>query len=46
MTEEEATVLAQEHWNWLVRLLERIYKDAMIHGYKHGYEDREKEVRE
>ncbi len=28
--------LAEEHWAWLVRLLELVYKDAFIHGYKHG----------
>ena len=33
--------LAEEHWEWLQRLLERVYKDAFIHGYKHGREDLE-----
>ncbi len=38
MTTEET--LANEHWSWLVTLLEKVYKDAFIHGYKHGLESR------
>ena len=41
MTQEDwhkATILANEHWAWLQTLLEKIYKDAFIHGYKHGRE--------
>ncbi len=30
-----AKKLADEHWDWLVVLLELMYKDAFIHGYKH-----------
>ena len=30
--------LADEHWAWVVRWLEMVYKDAFIHGYKHGQE--------
>ena len=33
--------LADEHWAWLMKLLEYVYKSAFIHGYKHGKEDRE-----
>ena len=36
----DAEKLAQEHWAWLVTLLEKIYVDAFIHGYKHGQEDK------
>jgi len=39
----EATLpkqLANEHWNWVVRWLEIVYKDAFIHSYKHGMEDK------
>jgi len=32
----EAQRLANEHWAWLQTLLEKIYKDAFAHGYKHG----------
>ena len=39
--------LANEHWNWLegimleeMRMKMRLFKDAFIHGYKHGKEDR------
>lgn len=34
--------LAEEHWAWLSSLLEKIYKDAFQHGYKHGKDDAEK----
>ena len=33
--------LADEHWAWLGSLLEKVYKDAFIHGYKHGEEESE-----
>jgi hypothetical protein len=33
--------LADEHWAFLVKWLEMIYKDAFIHGYKHGIEEKE-----
>jgi len=36
----EAKNLANEHWAWLQTLLERVYKDAFIHGYKHGAQKR------
>lgn len=32
--------LAEEHWNWLQTVLAKIYKDAFIHGYKHGKKKR------
>jgi len=32
--------LADEHWEWLSKLLEYVYKTAFIHGYKHGQEDK------
>jgi len=35
-----STKLAIEHWAWLQTLLEKIYKDAFIHGYKHGKEEK------
>lgn len=34
----EAEKLANEHWDWLGPLLEKFYKDAFIHGFKHGVE--------
>jgi len=34
--------LADEHWEWLGKLLEYTYKTAFVHGYKHGKEDAEK----
>ena len=30
--------LADEHWAFLVKWLEMVYKDGFIHGYKHGEE--------
>ena len=30
--------LADEHWAWVVKWLEMVYKDAFIHGFKHGVE--------
>jgi len=38
--------MAEEHWMWLesilleeMRMKMRLFKDAFIHGYKHGKED-------
>ncbi len=38
--------LADEHWDWLegvlltqMRLTMKLFKDGMIHGYKHGRDD-------
>ena len=36
--------LADEHWSWLGPVLEKMYKDAFIHGYKHGVESEKKVV--
>jgi hypothetical protein len=33
--------LADEHWEWLSKLLEKVYKDAFVHGYKHAEDDNE-----
>jgi len=35
----KAKKLADEHWEWLERLLEYVYKSAFEHGYKHALED-------
>jgi hypothetical protein len=44
--------LAQEHWDYLKTVLEqqlevtgKFYRDAMVHGYRHGYEDAIKDTR-
>ena len=34
---------AQEHWDWLETLLEKIYVDSFEHGYKHGQHDAKEE---
>lgn len=31
--------LAEDHWQWLMKVLEVVYKGAFVHGYKHGKED-------
>ena len=43
MTDEEARKLAEDHWHFtqqvillLLELTERLFKDAMVHGIKHG----------
>lgn len=41
---ERAKSLANEHWAWLQTLLEKVYKDAFAHGYKHGQQDSEEEL--
>lgn len=35
----EAQKLAGEHWAWFGSIVEKVYKDAFVHGYKHGRED-------
>jgi len=42
--------LADQHWTWVdavlrlgLSLVEYLYKTALIHGYKHGYDDAMKE---
>ena len=34
---------AEAHWKWLESLVHKVYVDAMVHGYKHGYDDAKKE---
>jgi len=31
--------LAEDHWEWLEELLHKVYVDAMMHGYKHGWDE-------
>jgi hypothetical protein len=31
--------LAEDHWEWLEEILHKIYVDAMLHGYKHGFDE-------
>ena len=35
----EVKELAEEHWEWVESWLHIVYVDAMIHGYKHGWND-------
>lgn len=39
-----AECLAESHWEWLEEILHKVYVDAMMHGYKHGEDDKEKEI--
>lgn len=41
----DALRLANDHWEWVVRWLEMVYKDAFIHGYKHGIQTMVKQQR-
>jgi hypothetical protein len=34
----DAERLAQEHWKWFSKVIERVYIDAFIHGWKHAKE--------
>ena len=31
-------VLADAHWDWVRSLCEKMYKEAFVHGFKHGVE--------
>ena len=42
MKQEDAKILAEEHWVWIETWLHMVYVDAFIHGLKHGIEDKEK----
>lgn len=35
---QESERLTKEHWKCLCPLLELIYHDAFVHGFKHGLE--------
>jgi hypothetical protein len=37
-----AKKIAEEHWSYVGRITEMMYKDAFIHGYGHGFEDAKK----
>ena len=43
---EKGKPLAEEHWEWLEGYLHKIFVDGFIHGYKHGQDDKEKEVKD
>jgi len=34
--------LAEEHSEWYARLCKRVYKEAFLHGFKHGKQAVEK----
>ena len=42
MNQDRAKQLANDHAEWLFALLRRVYEDALVHGYGHGWEDRER----
>ena len=48
MTDEEAKELAEAHWHYteqiillMLELAQMLYKDAMVHGIKHGQEEKD-----
>lgn len=40
-TKEEIQQIAEDHWDWFEKWLEMMFKDAFLHGYKHGKQDTE-----
>jgi hypothetical protein len=41
--DEIAKRLADEHWIYVCSICEKMYKDAFIHGYKHGVKSKKEE---
>ena len=37
----DAEKLADEHWAYVGGVCEKMYKDAFVHGYKHGKDDKD-----
>lgn len=44
--EARARLLATDHVEWLMRVLDPLLKTEFAHGYKHGHEDATKEAEE
>jgi hypothetical protein len=40
--EDNVCKLAEEHAHWFAMVVKAIYRDAFIHGFKHGEEAKEK----
>ena len=36
---EKIRILADEHWIYVSSICEKMYKDAFVHGFKHGKDD-------
>jgi hypothetical protein len=36
---EKSKLLAEQHWHYIVRLLEYLYVPTFEHGFKHGAEN-------
>jgi len=45
MKEKTAKELADDHWEYVEKICEMMYKTAMIHGYKHGWEDAKEDTK-
>ena len=41
----EGRKLAEEHADWLLDLLRKVYVESFEHGYKHGLKDKEDEYK-
>jgi hypothetical protein len=37
--EYRAEEITDQHAKWFIEWIDKVYRDAMIHGYKHGWED-------
>lgn len=38
-TNEELNKMVDQHWKYTSKIMELMYKEAMVHGYKHAIED-------
>lgn len=43
MTEYRGAEISAQHTEWFIGWIEMVYKDAMLHGYRHGWEDAKNE---
>jgi len=39
MAKRDPKQMAEDRADWLMPFIRKVYVDAMVHGYGHGYED-------
>lgn len=39
MSEYQGKKITEQHTEWFIDWMAQVYKDAMLHGYKHGWDD-------
>ena len=39
IVEHRGVRLAEEHAEWFIEVIRKVYIDAFVHGYKHGVSD-------